>query len=59
MFFNRDGALCSSSPNPNRFLGHNQNECLLSVRLHVCIGIYEAYPQVTCYNYKFALFLAH
>lgn len=45
-------------PNPNRFLRHDQNKCLLSVHLGVCIGVYEAYPQVTCYDYKVALFLA-
>lgn len=49
----------SPPPNPTRFLGHDQNKCLLSVHLAVCIGICEAYPQVTRYDCKVALFLAH
>lgn len=43
---------------PNSFLRHNQNKCLLSIHLGVGKGIYEAYAQVTCYDYKVALILA-
>lgn len=35
-------------PNPHEFLGHNQTKCLLSIHSSVRVGIYEAWPQVTC-----------
>lgn len=51
--------LCAPPPlNPHRFLGRNQSQCLVFIHLDVCVGIYEAYPQVTCYNYEVPLFLA-
>lgn len=59
MFFDKVKLYTSPHPNPNRVLGHHQNKYLRSIHLGVCIGIYEACPLLTYYDYKTALFLAH
>lgn len=58
MVFDKVKLYAPPPPYRDRFLGHHQNKYLFSIYLGVCIGIHEACPLLSCYNYKIALFLA-